>query len=300
MKDLYIVETPLQLLCAFEAIQRNSLGNYVLILRYSGVGHNDEQMYNIALLLKLDFVILNIRLGNVVRDTFKQSFKIIHLLSSSYKNIYIGSYFSRWQMSFYRGVRCNNTYLLDDGMATFLAQKKMAKSKRVYDLFTYLEVDAIKSQKIHKHNFVNLRKRYQLGEPTGQNIFVGQILVEMEFLTLKQYKNLVSEVAKSCDELIYIPHRSVTKSTLDEITTIKNVSILKPDSCIEVFLLENNIYPQRVYSSISSALVTLSEIFVLSKVISIIPNDISRVNAEHFDEIVDSLNKIKNIEVIEG
>ncbi|WMN61179.1 hypothetical protein NI389_07280 [Pseudoalteromonas xiamenensis] len=176
----------------------------------------------------------------------------------------------------------------------------MASSGNVHDLFTYFDVDNLNSQEIQTHSFEHLRALYQLNGPTGETIFVGQILVEMDFLSLGNYKKLVAKVAKQCDTLVYIPHRSEKQTTVDEIATIENVTILRSDCSIEVYLLEKRIYPTYIYSCISSALFTLSKIFLESKITSILPSDLAEEKVEHFNEIVVALRKVKNIEVNKG
>ncbi|MGA4604088.1 hypothetical protein [Pseudoalteromonas maricaloris] len=279
---------------------RKNTDSYVLILRESGVGNNDEQMTRVAQLLQLEYIKCKVRIGCILRDTLKQLFTLSKLLCVKYQDLYLGSYFSRWQMMLRRVVRFNKLYLMDDGVATFLAQKKMLSSGNVYDLFTYFDVDNLNTQEIQTHSFEYLRRRYQLNGTTGEHVFVGQILVEMGFLSLGDYKKLVTKVAKQCDSLIYIPHRSEDQKTVDEIASISNVKILRSDCSIEVYFLENGIYPAHIYSSISSALFTLSKIFLESRLTSILPSDLAEEKVEHFNEIVIALSKVKNIEVKKG
>ncbi|WMN61180.1 hypothetical protein NI389_07285 [Pseudoalteromonas xiamenensis] len=123
MKSLFIVETPLQLMCAYEAIMGKHKDNYVLVLRESGAGNNDEQMTRVAQLLQLEYIKCKVHIDSVFRDTLKELFTLTRLLCVKYQELYLGSYFSRWQMMLRRVIRFNKLNLMDDGVATFLAQK---------------------------------------------------------------------------------------------------------------------------------------------------------------------------------
>lgn len=296
MKDIYIVETPLQLICAYEIINK-SKKEYILLLRCSGVGRNDAQMEFGAKLLRLKYRKIFIRPNSVYIDTIKELINFSDIIFSRFDRIYIGSYFSRFIMSIAKVIRSNKRFLLDDGVATLLAQKKMAEKGVVYDLATFFNIKLLPGQNKITHSFEKIRDNFNL-DHTAKSIFIGQILVERNFLTLDEYVALV-ENAKSrvSGDFIYIPHRAESKKTTAEISKIKGINVEYSETCIELHLLTKGIYPENIFSSVSSAIFSLSAIFPNSKIHSLIHENINASNSPHFQDILDALSDKKNVSI---
>ena len=125
--NLYIVESPLQVICAYESILENKEKNYDFYIRLTGRGKNDlhticcAEFFNIRYKtfkfspnsLKLDFI-LNIGLW----------VKFIFLKRDA---VYFGSIFSKTLNFIKNIIKYNEIVYLDDGAATLKAYDLMFK-----------------------------------------------------------------------------------------------------------------------------------------------------------------------------
>lgn len=297
-KDFFLVETPLQLMCAHEAISETQR-EYSLFLRMSGVGRNDQQLCSMADGFGLNYKSKLIRPEKIVIDSLRALPVLLPYIFNSYARIFIGSYFSRFLMLFSKTLRCQEVWLLDDGVATFLAQKRMHVSGKVNNLYTYFNVKPLRNQKIVRHCFEKLVCKYSVnGATLAGNIFVGQTLVERGFLPLPKYLDVVRGIAKNNSPLLYIPHRAESEETIEAVGLIDGVSILKTDTNIEFFLLTKFGCPVSIYSFFSSALFSLSAFFPGAKLYSLESDLVDQSKAEHFSDVIQALTELKNLSFI--
>ncbi len=77
-KNILIVESPLQLLNAFEAVKFFNLNEYEYLIRLSGEKVNDKQIINLIKILNLDkYKVLKIRSKNKSFCDFFKTFFIV-------------------------------------------------------------------------------------------------------------------------------------------------------------------------------------------------------------------------------
>lgn len=295
LSKLAIVESPLQLLCAYEALG-NSKGNHI-ILRLTGVGKNDQQTQNLAKQLKLRCFVINAPVGQLP-VLFMALWRSRSLLCQRYHAVYLGSYFSRFIRvigQFARGP----IFLLDDGMATILAQKKMACKKKPYSLFTFFDVVPLESQIRIRHSFRRVRSAFTISENSG-SYFIGQPLVEEGLMSLLQYEDIVSQALNDCGGMLtYVVHRAESDLRVDKIKNIFGISVLYPNSNIELEFLLNSQAPKKIYSCCSTALITLKILFPESMVISYIPITLMENTTQtHLMDIVSTIQTLGEVRFI--
>lgn len=296
-----VVESPLQLLCAYEAIEFFKL-NYILYVRFSDNQLNNSQM---------KVIIDELNLKNVKYFTLgskKNLFNILKLISLiskikiyRYDSYILGDYLSGFLRLLMKFINQKKVILLDDGVATFKIQKELETKNLPIDLFTMFDIKSIPNQKIFNNNFKALQNRYTLSNTNEVDIFIGGKLVDLEIVTLDTYLAVLHNVIKKSDtgKLLYFPHRGTSQIVLDEISSIEGVELIYPDVTVEFYLLKKNIYPKNIYSILSTALFSLSKIFDTSTVVAFKPNFLKNDRENHIDNIYDRIKNHKHIKIIE-
>lgn len=260
--NLLIVESPLQLLCAYEAIKSNPETPYRLLLRNNGRGSNDIHLYNCAYSLQLNYQTFLLRPDYFKYDLLKSLPLLLSICRKEYNQVYLGSYYSSFLRALKRGLRREETYYLDDGAATLRAQlEQMKEVNSKINWFTFFNILPLQGQKIKRHSFESLRKTC-IKERKFGSYFIGQPVEIMSGYTKNQYYNSVSTIAHRFTEespLLYIPHRI---EDIELIKNISNIKVIKPDFPLELYFLQPEIHePLEVFGFYSTALITLKKIF---------------------------------------
>ena len=156
--NLFIVESALQLLCAFEAIKKNEKP-YILYIRLTGRGQNDKHLVSCANFLQLQFSTFILRPTSPQLDIVKNILIWLKLFSKKFETVYFGSYYSGILRLIRIITRHNNAVYLDDGLATLRAQDEiyLYPSKSV-NWFTLFDIEPISGQAIEINNFYYLKK----------------------------------------------------------------------------------------------------------------------------------------------
>ncbi|WP_151717006.1 polysialyltransferase family glycosyltransferase [Acinetobacter sp. TUM15071] len=261
--NLYIVESPLQLLCAYEAIHVNRNVPYQLLIRQTGRGLNDKHLINCANQLGLDYKIFVLHADNIYVGLLRNLFLLFCLYFKYYERVYFGSVYSSALNFISYFIRRRELVYLDDGAATLRAQFEMSKKeKKVCNWFTFFNIDPLSGQKVIKHNFEKIKEKNKKNINEGK-YFIGQPVSAMKGFSLEDYMRCVREIANKCESnefLYYIPHRV---ENLDLINNIPNIKVVKPTVPIEIYFLENKgSIPKEIYSCYSTALITLPVLFL--------------------------------------
>ena len=279
---MIIVETPLQLLCAYEYLCSKKLREPIY-LRLSKI-RNDRQMLAVT-----------DRLGIRVR-TFHTSFKphflvnniifIYALLRAILKkeNVVIGTISSGLLHLITRFVNKKSVVLLDDGIATLLEQKKGI----YYERYSFFETS---SKTTVKNRFKALKSHYKNSSLIGGEVyFIGQKLVEVGIMTERNYVEMVGCVAKEKKGLNYISHRGEFESKLSKIRELSNVSVCDLDLPVELYLLEKGKSPRSVYTHSSTAAITISILFPRAEIFIVDGFDIDDNKFPHAKEYYKYVN----------
>ena len=135
MKQLFIIESPLQLLNAYEALKTFPADEQIIIVRYSGVLINDEQIKQTLIklelfkLAKIKYVLINVVKRTNVDFIKMLCLKLFYFFSTRfYKTIFIGNYESKF-IRFIIPFNKNKIILLDDGNLTLKIQETFTKKK---------------------------------------------------------------------------------------------------------------------------------------------------------------------------
>lgn len=269
-KTLLFVESPFQLLCAFEAVSFFNLVDYLIIVRFSCNEMNDKQ-------LDETIKFLNLPKKNFFKITIPSRWKrfstIVHLTGFLMKifkvrckntKVFIGNLDSTF-FSFVCKVLClEKPLLLDDGTLTLTLQKKFTIANN-YDLFTIFRfLKPLSNQSIFFNNFVSLRRLMVKDKIPREDkiLFLGSSISEVSIISEEYYFDLMCEIANHYKkEIIYVPHRNERKEKVNKVSKIENISVVYLDCPIELLGCRFDYIPTLIASFYSTALFSLNTIY---------------------------------------
>jgi len=299
-KALIIVESPLQLLCAYEAIYYFKL-EYSLYIILTENELNNLQIKNMVVKLKL-------RKTNYLRITAKKNiFNILSIIGyyvqfrlKHYSIYIIGDYFSRKLNIFTFFIDKNKILLLDDGVATFKIQKELKKQNIPISLYTMFQIEAFSNQKIFYNNFMCLKCKFQTKTSKNTVVFIGAKLVDLKILDISTYINIIKKALSSSqgDEFLYFPHRGTSEKNLKEVSNIKGLDIIDIETTLEFHLLSNSIKPIEIYSIVSTALFSLSSIFEDSNVVAYKPKFLASDRQQDIENVYKEMENTNRINIV--
>ncbi|UTW67325.1 hypothetical protein KFE94_04205 [bacterium SCSIO 12643] len=267
MKSLLIIESPLQLLNAYEAIFNFDISDGILLIRYSGFKQNDRQIDDILEKVKspnnvqVRSVLIRVADRNLL-DYGKAFLQKLKLGVEKFETIYVGNYDSPF-IKLVIGKK-KNLILLDDGSRTISAQQKFS-NKHHFDWFTFFDLVPFKGQKIYSNKFEYIQKRIQKSDSSEKKpiIFIGANLSEDEIISEEYNIDLIKKIAKRYSDynLLYVPHRSENQSKLKVISSIENIVLKHLDFPIELLPVYDYPIPSQIISFYSTALFTLGKIY---------------------------------------
>lgn len=270
-KALIVIESPFQLLSAFEAISYFGIKDFDLIVRVNGESRLQQQLETLVEKLGFDFSAVKYvlirtaerKLSDFARFLF---FCVKFFFKSSYYNkVFIGNYRSVFLRNFIRQFNNSKVVILDDGNVTIDVQKNFS-SKNFYDIFSMFDLKPFLNQNIFKNDFKALRSIIDSKGTCNNTVcFIGPGVVAAGILELEDYIKvlsiIVSKYTSQGKRILYIPHRSESRDEVATVSDLTGVSIFRPDLPIEFLGLSNIKMPTKFCSLYSTALLTVREIY---------------------------------------
>ena len=295
--NLFLVESPFQLISAIEADKYFKEENSLFIIKYNKKQSNISQLEKIKNLFNLDNVI---EIKSLISN-FDANIQLFFLLKRFIKEkkvfnkIFIGEYRSFHMRKFFDYFVQSESFCLDDGAITYqiynyikdrrdeyyfdngfkgLLKKNLytlqsiifglngLEIKRDIKLFTCFDIP--KEDKHIIHDFSNIKKEYEVSESKDIVYFYGAYLEIVEISKEKQIEFLKQVIAffKKLDlEIVYLPHRLEREDKLNLIEDTLDLKITKNEFPAEIQLLVDGFIPKYIASFGSSILVTLPKIF---------------------------------------
>lgn len=295
-KALIIVESSFQLLCAYEVISRYQL-DYVLVVRMTGVGRNDEQLKQTAAALGVKCVEIVVRVNKLGLDMLTVWPRLLPIFARRYRHLFLGSYFSGFIRVLRRGLRADHIWILDDGLATLLAQAEMARSSQIHDLVTCLQLSELPGQTVLHHRLESVIALNPVDYTDG-SLFIGQPFVEMGMMRSEDYNAiLAASRASSPARITYIPHRVEDVERVAALQRTFDLDIHYPPTCIELDLVRGGRIPRRVFSVMSTAAFTIARMFP-ETMVTIFPAPLEEVDPQQ-RETVEYARTIANMSIDE-
>lgn len=294
--NLFIVESPFQLLGAIEAQNYFQGMDSVLILKLTPEKRNNKQMKEL------------LRFANWGKVFVAHSFFFVttaelfiipiilyyRMTNRTFSRIFVGEPRSKFMNIVIANVQNDESYFLDDGNLTFwindmlnkqfsvkniLAKSGDAKLKgllyRFFGLrtdfnfvphwFTCFDIESKTEQKIVQHNFEYIKSKLDLNSKTEDVYFIGGNFSELGIINHDDELNLLSTIFNtyySNKPISYCAHRRESKQKLSKIEAIsERIKIRSFNYPLELALILQGIKIDNFSSFQSTALLTLNKIF---------------------------------------
>ncbi|EGR0903994.1 TPA: hypothetical protein ACN33Q_000859 [Vibrio parahaemolyticus] len=259
---LFIVESPFQLICAFEALNFFGYKKYHIIVRLSGKDVNDKQMKDVVRLYR-DENISYIFFRNSNESLMENLISLVKVLIKivNKKEIYIGNAESKF-LSLVTRFCSQPVRILDDGTKTLY----LAESERYRDnlFFTMFDLKG-KQVKYVEHKFSKLNSIVcgnKVSRSFSGNYFLGSDISEIKLVTEVAYIDMVKEIInKHQGSWVYIAHRNESEDKLEVISKKLNMEVKRLKYPIEFIGYECGSIPKLVCSFYSTALISLNKIY---------------------------------------
>jgi hypothetical protein len=272
-KNILIVESPFQVICAVEAIKYYELGDdFQLVTRLTGTSA-DRQLISTVKFYNIDearvhYIRVSLKKGFL--DAIKITYWLVFFSFKKIDTIFVGNYDSKFINFILRGVNEHKKILLDDGIKTltWVANKKYID----YVWFSCFNIEGHGLLKVDKNGFKYLKGLVEERCDSEFDFFIGSPIVEVGLLNLSVYISVIKSVIKNngCRRLIYIAHRRESEEKIEELRPF--IDVLCLDYPIELFCAKNS-KPKKFYSLYSTALITLKLLYDV-KCIAIRPNEL--------------------------
>lgn len=319
--NLYIVESPLQLLNAIEAKEEFAAKKNVLIVKFSNEQKNNYQIEKLLAESCWDHIYK-------IPYIYSTKIQIIHFCSlarfliwkkQKFKKIFIGEFRSDEMWMIQNNLPHEETFLLDDGNMTIEVQNNYLKElekynlerlinkrkkdilykffllktpeRKIVDLFTMFDLKPYSGQRIVQNRFKAVASK--LGNINDQSnsdnvFFVGSNIMELGIVNDDYFfeciKFIINFYKNKGKKLVYIPHR---REKEEKLLTIKNqldIEILYPSNLLELDFLYKKIRPKHIASFYSTALYSLKKIYNCQEV-DAFKLDFTQVKKEYRSEI---------------
>lgn len=268
MDALFFVESPLQLLNAFEAISYYKIKTYRIVVRLSGNSQSDVQIIHTAELLSLNPVnvkYIHIRASErTIFDYIKALLVSFRYLLVNVKYVFIGNLDSSLFNVVVPQISRDKVIFLDDGAKTIIhSYRNYAAFKKCFTMF---KSSNDSDSQCGLNQYDNLKQKILMQCPVidaSAVFFLGQKLSEIGLITEELYLSILRDVVQRYPgvEIYYIPHRGESAEKIEVIKSLGNIKVLVLDYPVELYGICNKQIPSKVISFYSTALYSMSVIY---------------------------------------
>lgn len=225
-KVFFIVESPFQLICAYEYLMRYRPSKTIFLVRMADAGSNNIQLKGVIDLLVKNHstLIFNIpprsrSLISILKISYITLVVILYyLLGYSFVVGYFGSYFVR---IITRLIKKNRIVYLDDGTATLHMPEDYLKSAS-----SFFSIFKLNSDSATQHEFDHFKQwlTSSLAQQKREKsvVFIGSPFREFEYFPEKDYFDLLRLVRSTFNNIqfTYVPHRRELKDDIEKIASL--------------------------------------------------------------------------------
>lgn len=283
MDNLYIVRSPLQIINCLEAIEYFNLENNILVLIYNNTDNTNSQMEKIASMYSWKEVI---RVNQEKKKSKMLDYvKLIKQLKKKAYNYVFFSNYGSVQRIILSNLNMQNLYFVDDGVETlnryqeifvkdginkfrlklarFWLFRLKTSIKNKINFFTYFDLEPFDGSEVIKNDLDNFQNKYLKDMEHDNNIYIlGQPLVKSGLLKTEHYFEYIDLlVNKYNQKIVYIPHRTEVISDRLKSYENENFEIRDINMPVELYFLENGIYPNHIISFLTTAFFTLKKLY---------------------------------------
>lgn len=267
---LILVESPLQLLNAYEALHHYKFEKAIIFLRYSRLTRNDAQLEKLLSVLDFSRVKIHKIYVSPTRKGISDIFNIVKsvfyscLIRARLSRVLLGNFDSGYFKLILRFLK-SKIILLDDGNKSLRLHKEL-KDNIDIEFFTSYEVAEKNNGNVINNQYLmtkNLVEKDLFKKPLV--LFLGSGMAEIDIVTEDYYLFLIEKISKYYVsqglKVIYIPHRAESSGKLELISNIDGVELKYCDYPVELFGFFNDFSPFVVSSFCSSAIVTMKNVY---------------------------------------
>jgi hypothetical protein len=297
MRNIFIIQSPFQLLSAIEAANYFREDDNVLIVCYVPEDKTNQQIRNVLELYKYWVELIEISSPS---NFFLRGIKLLclmkKLINSGFQTdrIFIGEYRSWYMVQFFHNINPKQCFLLDDGNITIELQKKYIPTNKLYgefslkvalwewflslildlnknkyiliNLFTCFDLKPFNpSQLVIRHSFEFARLLSKNKGMDHESIyFFGGNLCELGLLPIRRELKLIEVVReyyqKMNVKMNYIPHRRESQEKIELIQNELKINVIRFIFPAEIEMLGRDVLPFGIASFYSTVLLTLPKI----------------------------------------
>ncbi len=281
---LFIVESPLQIMCAYEAIKTFEPKKVKIIARLADTGRNNKQMELLINEFLSDYDMQKVYLKPESRSlkfvsiAFMLIIKVLVLSVLGYA-LFIGNYRSKFA-KLLRAATLNCPQSILEKSYTF----------SIFDLSSSLH---IKNKFTHLSNILLKNK----GNRKDVVIFIGSPIRQIDAWMKGDYFKAIEQVKQKYKtmDFFYFPHRRELKEDLDKISSY-GIQIMENNYPIEMFYLEFPDYNPKVVASLYSTAMFTMRLIYGSKVVMC--DGVMEENTLALERVFDVIKKIKSMDII--
>jgi len=282
MENLFIVKSPLQIINAIEAIEYFKLENNILLILHDDNKKNSLSMSNIAQMREWDIILHKKKVKKVkfLRDIF-----FIKKITRKKYHYVFTSHITTFHRLLLSNVSANRIIYLDDGIETIVRYKDSILKNNLnkfnvkylkylffglkfnicypIHFFTYFDLQDFRNSKIIRNDLKHFQKKYfQNMQEDEVTYILGQPLVKVGFLTQDDYFLAIDRIReKKGGKIVYIPHRNEIISERLKSYEGENFELRDINMPVELYFLEQKIYPKEIVSFITTAFFTLHKLY---------------------------------------
>jgi hypothetical protein len=299
---ILMVASPLQLLCAIEAILYFRLENYFLIVNASKSAYNEKQMVALLREFKLSNYFLMTKTG---RGAFWKFVQIYYRLRRTYYRYgFIGENGPAFR-SLCFSLKPSKIYVLDDGIASFEAQRDICspslgylwrsrfgklrayryalvgmttKQPKNIGFFSAILKRSIMGEQVITHKFENVitycsrsSQDFKQAYTKDKIIFVDTPLITTQLLSeeycRKLYKFAIG-LYGAVGVLMFRSHRSQPEEELRRLVDSDGIEFVPNHRPVELDFISGGV-PAMVVGTISTSLLTLKALFPSLQIVSL-------------------------------
>lgn len=151
VKNLYIVESPFQLLSAIEASNYFKKDYSILILKYTGNSSRENDLQLVKILDEFNNFDEVIKIQPFSGSLFEANFRLLVMLKifqikkTQFAKIFIGEFRSWYHRAFINVLPSDENFLLDDGNVIIELQKRNVSIEEYISIDTFSESKALKN-----------------------------------------------------------------------------------------------------------------------------------------------------------
>ena len=253
------VESPFQVLQAYELAEKLNKEKFKIILRLNNLKNNNEQMLELIKVLELK------NIETFKNNAFSLSMMMLKLifLSIRSKKIFIGDENSR----VYKIIKYflfSSVIYMDDGVATINSKNNNVPRFSIFNTKNiYLKNDFSQLSKFLNKKLIDSEKKIAL--VVGTKAIEEYILSEEDYF---RFINFSIEHAENL-EVYYWPHRGESTKTINHIKNHTKIRVVSADLPIEFVSIVTNARPEIIISMFSTALFSLNKIYPKASLIAI-------------------------------